>query len=139
MRHERASDAVTPHATIDHEAGNQDEWFDIDVVGEAGLLRRHQVGERVVLVGAAVGLLAQRVEGGAALAPEPAPGGAGVFFPAETLPSILQSVVRFLALTQVSLEGLPITGTGPKPPLPGSWVLASFAVAGVAFRFGASR
>jgi ABC-2 type transport system permease protein len=70
----------------------------------------------------------------------------GVFFPTDTLPSILQSVVRFLPLTPlidalrtVSLEGLSITETGPQLLLLGSWVLASFAIAGAAFRFGGSR
>ncbi len=70
----------------------------------------------------------------------------GVFFPTDTLPNILQSVVRFLPLTPlidalrtVSLEGLSITETGPQLLLLGSWVLASFAIAGAAFRFGGSR
>ncbi|MGH2545402.1 MAG: ABC transporter permease [Actinomycetota bacterium] len=70
----------------------------------------------------------------------------GVFFPTDTLPNILQSVVRFLPLTPlidalrtVSLEGLSIAETGPQLLLLGSWVLASFAIAGVAFRFGGSR
>lgn len=70
----------------------------------------------------------------------------GVFFPTDSLPSILQSVVTFLPLTPliealrtVSLEGLPITETGSQLLLLGSWVLVSFVLAGVAFRFGGSR
>jgi ABC-2 type transport system permease protein len=70
----------------------------------------------------------------------------GVFFPTDTLPSVLQSVVRFLPLTPliealrtVSVEGLSITQTGPQLVLLGAWVLASFALAGAAFRFGGSR
>lgn len=67
-------------------------------------------------------------------------------FPTDSLPSILQGVVQFFPLTPliealraVSLEGLPITETGPQLLLLGSWVLSSFAIAGVAFRFGGSR
>ena len=70
----------------------------------------------------------------------------GVFFPTDTLPSILQSVVAFLPLTPliealrtVSVDGLPITETGSQLLLLGAWVAASFAIAGVAFRFGGSR
>jgi ABC-2 type transport system permease protein len=70
----------------------------------------------------------------------------GVFFPTDTLPSVLQSVVRFLPLTPliealrtVSVDGLSITETGPQLLLLGAWVLASFAIAGAAFRFRGSR
>lgn len=70
----------------------------------------------------------------------------GVFFPTDTLPSLLQSVVLFFPLTPliealraVSVEGLSITDTGPQLLLLGAWVLASFAIAGAAFRFGGSR
>jgi ABC-2 type transport system permease protein len=70
----------------------------------------------------------------------------GVFFPTDTLPAILRSVVAFLPLTPliealrtVSVEGLPITETGPQLLLLGSWVLVSFGIAAVAFRFEGSR
>ncbi len=70
----------------------------------------------------------------------------GVFFPTDTLPSILRSVVRFFPLTPliealrtVSVEGQSITATGPQLLLLGSWILASFAIAGAAFRFGGNR
>jgi ABC-2 type transport system permease protein len=70
----------------------------------------------------------------------------GVFFPTDTLPRVLQSVVAFLPLTPliealrtVSVEGLPISEAGSQLLLLGAWVLASFAIAGVLFRFGAAR
>ena len=70
----------------------------------------------------------------------------GVFFPTDTLPRVLQSVVAFLPLTPliealrtVSVEGLPISEAGSQLLLLGAWVLASFAIAGVLFRFGGAR
>jgi ABC-2 type transport system permease protein len=70
----------------------------------------------------------------------------GVFFPTDTLPTVLQSAVAFLPLTPliealraVSVEGLPITEAGSQLLLLGSWVLASFAIAGLLFRFGGAR
>jgi ABC-2 type transport system permease protein len=66
----------------------------------------------------------------------------GVFFPTDTLPEILQTVVRYLPLTPliealraVTLEGQSITTTGPQLLLLGAWVVASFLIAGRMFRF----
>jgi ABC-2 type transport system permease protein len=66
----------------------------------------------------------------------------GVFFPTDTLPQVLQTVVRYLPLTpliealrKVSLDGLSITATGPQLLLLAGWVLASFLIASRAFRF----
>jgi ABC-2 type transport system permease protein len=69
----------------------------------------------------------------------------GVFFPTDTLPQVMQTVVRFLPLTpliealrKVSLEGLSIVDTGPQLLLLGVWGLVSFALAAVNFRFARS-
>lgn len=69
-----------------------------------------------------------------------------MFFPTDTLPQLLQTVVRDLPLTPliealrtVSIDGLSITGTGPQLVLLGAWVVASFAIAGATFRFARSR
>jgi ABC-2 type transport system permease protein len=69
----------------------------------------------------------------------------GVFFPTDTLPRIMQTVVRFLPLTpliealrKVSLEGLSIVDTGPQLLLLGVWGVVSFALAGMNFRFARS-
>jgi ABC-2 type transport system permease protein len=66
----------------------------------------------------------------------------GVFFPTDTLPEILQTIVRYLPLTPliealraVTLEGQSITTTGPQLLLLGAWVVASFLIAGRMFRF----
>jgi ABC-2 type transport system permease protein len=66
----------------------------------------------------------------------------GVFFPTDTLPQIMQTIVRYLPLTpliealrKVSLEGLSIADTGPQLILLGGWVAVSFALAAVNFRF----
>jgi ABC-2 type transport system permease protein len=66
----------------------------------------------------------------------------GVFFPTDTLPQIMQTVVRFLPLTpliealrKVSLEGLSIADTGPQLAMLGAWVVVSFALAAANFRF----
>lgn len=66
----------------------------------------------------------------------------GVFFPTDTLPQVVQTVVRYLPLTplieamrKVSIEGLSITDTGPQLLLLGAWVVVSFAIAGRVFRF----
>jgi ABC-2 type transport system permease protein len=66
----------------------------------------------------------------------------GVFFPTDTLPQVMQTVVKFLPLTplieamrKVSLEGLSIADTGPQVLQLGIWVVISFLVAGRMFRF----
>jgi ABC-2 type transport system permease protein len=66
----------------------------------------------------------------------------GVFFPTDTLPQVMQTVVKFLPLTpliealrKVSLEGLSITDTGPQLLLLGAWGVVSFALAAMNFRF----
>ncbi|MGH2682479.1 MAG: ABC transporter permease [Actinomycetota bacterium] len=66
----------------------------------------------------------------------------GVFFPTDTLPQVMQTVVKYLPLTpliealrKVSLEGLSITDTGPQLILLGAWGVASFALAAMNFRF----
>jgi ABC-2 type transport system permease protein len=66
----------------------------------------------------------------------------GVFFPTDTLPQVMQAIVRFLPLTpliealrKVSLEGLSITDTGPQLILLGAWGVVSFALAAMNFRF----
>jgi ABC-2 type transport system permease protein len=66
----------------------------------------------------------------------------GVFFPTDTLPQVMQTVVKYLPLTpliealrKVSLEGLSITDTGPQLLMLGAWGLVSFALAAMNFRF----
>jgi ABC-2 type transport system permease protein len=66
----------------------------------------------------------------------------GVFFPTDTLPQVMQTVVKYLPLTpliealrKVSLEGLSITDTGPQLILLGAWGVVSFALAAMNFRF----
>lgn len=66
----------------------------------------------------------------------------GVFFPTDTLPEVLQEVVRFLPLTpliealrMVSIEGQSILDTGPQLLLLGGWVVLSFFLASRVFRF----
>jgi ABC-2 type transport system permease protein len=66
----------------------------------------------------------------------------GVFFPTDTLPQIVQTVVQYLPLTPllealraVTLEGESIATTGPQLLLLGAWVAASFLIAGRLFRF----
>ena len=66
----------------------------------------------------------------------------GVFFPTDTLPEVMQQIVRYLPLTplieamrKISIEGLSITDTGPQLLLLAAWVVISFAVASRAFRF----
>ena len=66
----------------------------------------------------------------------------GVFFPTDTLPEVMQVVVRYLPLTplieamrKVSLDGLSITDTGPQLLLLGAWVVVSFLIASRNFRF----
>ena len=67
----------------------------------------------------------------------------GVFFPTDTLPQVMQSVVAWLPLTPliealraVSIDGLSITAAGPQVAMLGGWVAVSFLIAGRMFRFG---
>ena len=69
----------------------------------------------------------------------------GVFFPTDTLPQVMQAIVKFLPLTpliealrKVSLEGLSIVDTGPQLLLLGVWGVVSFALAAMNFRFARS-
>ncbi|MBI4260630.1 MAG: ABC transporter permease [Actinobacteria bacterium] len=66
----------------------------------------------------------------------------GVFFPTETLPEVMQVVVRYLPLTPlieamrtVAIDGESILRTGPQLALLGAWVAVSFAIAARNFRF----
>jgi ABC-2 type transport system permease protein len=66
----------------------------------------------------------------------------GVFFPTDTLPPVMQAIVKFLPLTplidamrKVSVEGSSITETGPQMLLLAVWVVASFVIAARFFRF----
>jgi ABC-2 type transport system permease protein len=70
----------------------------------------------------------------------------GVFFPTDTLPEVLQEVVRYLPLTpliealrKVSIEEQSITDTGPQLLLLGGWVVVSFLLANRMFRFAGLR
>lgn len=67
---------------------------------------------------------------------------AGVFFPTDTLPRAMQTVVEYLPLTpliealrKVALDAEPITATGPELALLGAWVVGSFLIASRLFRF----
>jgi ABC-2 type transport system permease protein len=66
----------------------------------------------------------------------------GTFFPTETLPTIVQWIVRFLPLTPlleairaVSVEGEPITSVGPQVAALAAWVVVSYLIANRLFRF----
>ncbi len=66
----------------------------------------------------------------------------GVFFPTDTLPNVVQAVVKWLPLTpllealrKVSVDGLSITDTGPQMLMLGGWVIVSFFLATRFFRF----
>jgi ABC-2 type transport system permease protein len=66
----------------------------------------------------------------------------GVFFPTDTLPQVMQAIVKYLPLTpliealrKVSLEGLSIVDTGPQLLLLAVWGVVSFALAAMNFRF----
>ncbi len=66
----------------------------------------------------------------------------GVFFPTDTLPRVMEEVVRFLPLTpliealrKVAIDGLSIASTGPQLAMLGAWVVVSFLIAGRMFRF----
>lgn len=67
----------------------------------------------------------------------------GVFFPIETLPTLMQGVVQVLPLTplidamrKISVEGLPITDCLPQIAALSVWVVVSFALARMNFSFG---
>ncbi len=66
----------------------------------------------------------------------------GTFFPTANLPTVIETVVRYLPLTPVmdamraiSLNGEPLTALGPQMLLIGAWIVASFALAAGTFRF----
>ena len=66
----------------------------------------------------------------------------GTFFPTDTLPEVLQTVVAFLPLTPlleamriVAVDGEPISAAGPQIAMLAAWVLVSFAIARSLFRF----
>ena len=66
----------------------------------------------------------------------------GTFFPTDTLPEVLQTVVAFLPLTPlleamriVAVDGEPISAAGPQLAVLSAWVLVSFAIARALFRF----
>lgn len=66
----------------------------------------------------------------------------GVFFPTDTLPEVMQVVVKFLPLTPlieamrtVSVDGESITATGSQMLLLGVWIVISFVIARTQFRF----
>jgi ABC-2 type transport system permease protein len=66
----------------------------------------------------------------------------GTFFPTETLPVIVQWIVKFLPLTPlleairtVSVEGEPITAVGPQIAALTAWVVVSYVIANRMFRF----
>lgn len=66
----------------------------------------------------------------------------GTFFPTDTLPEVMQTVVAFLPLTPlleamriVAVDGDPITAAGSQLLVLAIWVVVSFAVATRLFRF----
>ena len=66
----------------------------------------------------------------------------GTFFPTETLPVIVQWMVKFLPLTPlleavraVTVQGDPITSVGPQIAALTAWVVASYVMANRMFRF----
>ncbi|HXF56784.1 MAG TPA: ABC transporter permease [Actinomycetota bacterium] len=70
----------------------------------------------------------------------------GVFFPLESLPSVVERVVRHLPLTPliealraVSLDGRSITATGPQLLELGAWAVVLLALAARSFRFSSAR
>lgn len=67
---------------------------------------------------------------------------AGVFFPTENLPDIMQAIVRWLPLTpliealrKVSIDGQSILDTGPQLAMLGGWVVVSYLIATRSFKF----
>lgn len=70
----------------------------------------------------------------------------GVFFPLDSLPPVVERVVRHLPLTPliealraVSLDGRSITATGPQLLELGVWAVVLLALAARSFRFSAAR
>jgi ABC-2 type transport system permease protein len=70
----------------------------------------------------------------------------GVFFPIESLPRVVETLVRYLPLTPlldamraVAIDGKSITATGVQLLQLGIWVLVSFALATRLFRFSEAR
>ena len=66
----------------------------------------------------------------------------GTFFPTETLPTIVQWIVKFLPLTPlleavraVTVQGDPITSVGPQIAALAAWVVVSYLIANRMFRF----
>ncbi len=66
----------------------------------------------------------------------------GVFFPLDTLPSVIHSIVRFLPLTplldalrKVAIDGASITGLGSQLGQLAIWVVITFLIASRSFRF----
>lgn len=70
----------------------------------------------------------------------------GTFFPTDTLPSVMQTVVKVLPLTPlleamrtISVDAKSIAAAGPQLLQLGAWVLVSFVVASRLFRFSEAR
>lgn len=70
----------------------------------------------------------------------------GTFFPTDTLPKIMQTVVHYLPLTPlieamrtVAIDGRSITAAGSQLALLGGWVLVSFVLAAGMFRFAEAK
>jgi len=66
----------------------------------------------------------------------------GVFFSTDTLPPLVRSGVEYLPLTplidalrKVAIDGLSITDTGRQLTLIGAWIVISFLLASLTFRF----
>ncbi len=67
----------------------------------------------------------------------------GMFFPIETMPEALQTVVRYLPITPVidalraiAIEGAGVTELGRELAIIGGWAVVGFALARLTFRFG---
>ncbi len=67
----------------------------------------------------------------------------GMFFPIETMPDFLQTVVRYLPITPVidalraiALEGAGIGDLGTELAIIGGWIVAGSVLARLSFRFG---
>ncbi|MGH8929122.1 MAG: ABC transporter permease [Egibacteraceae bacterium] len=70
----------------------------------------------------------------------------GVFFSTDTLPPTIRSAVEFLPLTplidalrKVAIDGLSIADTAPQLALLGAWIVGSFLIATLTFRFADGR
>jgi len=67
----------------------------------------------------------------------------GLFFPVEAMPKVMQSAVEWLPMTplvegmrKISLESASLTDLGSQIALLAGWVVASFLIARMNFRFG---